>query len=222
MSKRIVITGLVAAGFVIAASTTPASAVTYDKLAYLTFNVRVQVPGVVLGPGTYRFHLTNAETSRNVVQVLSRDGAIVYAMFNTILDRRSVLTADPVVTFRETPANTPPAVRSLFYSWEAVGYEFVYPAGGPLVVEPSPPEITYTRAPAPPAAEAVIEAAGELFVEPVPEPAIEVAAPIEPEAPAEVPATELERTASPLPLVGLGGAASLLAGLVLGWRRHRG
>ena len=66
---------------------TPASGVTFDKLAYLTFNTPVQVPGATLSAGTYRFHLTNADTSRNVLQVLSNDGSIVFAMFNTIPDR---------------------------------------------------------------------------------------------------------------------------------------
>src|SRR6266540_1495723 len=47
---------------------------TYDKLAYLSFNGPVQIPGVTLSAGTYRFRLTNPDTSRNVLQVLSNDG----------------------------------------------------------------------------------------------------------------------------------------------------
>src|SRR6188474_3442188 len=80
----------------------------FDKLAYLTFSAPVQIPGATLSAGTYRFHLTNPETSRNVLQVLSKDGSIVYSMFHTIPDRRMSLTEDAVVTFRETPAGVPP------------------------------------------------------------------------------------------------------------------
>jgi hypothetical protein len=204
------------------AVTTPAPAdlVTYDKLAYLYFSARVQIPGATLSAGTYRFHLTNPDTSRNVLQVLSHDGAIVYAMFHTIPDRRTSLTEDAVVTFRETPAGVPPAVRSLFYGGEYRGYEFVYPKGGPIMtaeIVPQP-EVTYSPFPAlnepvdEPAEEPVEEPAAELVAELVMEP------PIEPLPPEPV---ELPRTASPLPFMAAGGVASILVGLGLGLRRRR-
>ena len=216
MSKFFV-SGALIAVLVALTAPTPASGigVTYDKLAYLTFNAPVQVPGATLTAGTYRFHLTNETTSRNVLQVLSNDGAIVYAMFNTIPDSRTKLTPDPDVTFLETPAGVPPAVRSLFYGHEYGGYEFVYPKGGPNRIPEvvTQPEITYTVEPMP-----VIEppyeppapaAAAEPAAEPVPEPVGEP-------APAELP-----RTATPLPLVAIGGLTSLLAGLGLGLLRRR-
>jgi len=95
MSRLFVSAVLVVA--IIGVAPAPASGigVTYDKLAYLTFTAPVQVPGARLSAGTYRFHLTNADTSRNVLQVLSNDGAIVYAMFNTIPDRRDGGTPNP-------------------------------------------------------------------------------------------------------------------------------
>jgi LPXTG-motif cell wall-anchored protein len=188
--------------------------VTYDKLAYLTFSTPVQVPGARLSAGTYRFHLTNENTSRNVLQVLSNDGAIVYAMFNTIPDSRTTLTPDPDVTFLETPAGVPPAVRSLFYGHEYGGYAFVYPKGGPnMTPEVVPqPEISYTVEPMP-----VIEPPYEpLAPDPV-APAVEpVGVPVPEPAPAELP-----RTATPLPVIAVSGLASLLAGLGLGLLRRR-
>jgi hypothetical protein len=216
---RLFVSVAVTAACVALTTPAPASGVTFDKLAYLTFNAPVQIPGATLGAGTYRFHLTNPDTSRNVLQVLSNDGAIVYAMFHTIPDGRTSLTEDPVVTFRETPAGVPPAVRSLFYGGEYSGYEFVYPKGGPIMIpEIVPqPEITDTETPAP-IWEPVIEPAIEpVAPEPVaPEPVVEFAA----EFPEPVPA-ELPRTATPLPLVALGGLTSLLTGLGLGLLRRR-
>ncbi len=215
MSKLFVPAVLVVA--VISLAPAPASAigVTYDKLAYLTFNAPVQVPGATLSAGTYRFHLTNPDTSRNVLQVLSNDGAIVYAMFNTIPDGRTTLTPEADVTFLETPAGVPPAVRSLFYGHEYAGYQFVYPKGGPNMIAEvvRQPEITYAVEPMP-----VIEPPYEpLALEPVAEPAIEpVGEPVPEPAPAELP-----RTATPLPIVAFGGVASLLAGLGLGFLRRR-
>jgi hypothetical protein len=213
--SRLFVSGVVVAALVAVMTPAPASGVTYDKLAYLTFSAPVQVPGVTLNAGTYRFHLTNPETSRNVLQVLSNDGAIVYAMFHTIPDSRTSLTEDPVVTFRETPAGVPLAVRSLFYGSEHRGYEFVYPKGGPIMVaEVVPqPEITYTpfSAVGEPVFEPVVEP--EPIAEPVPEQAAEY---FQEPAPAELP-----RTASPLPVIALGGLTSLLAGLGFGLLRRR-
>jgi len=215
MSRLFVSAVLVVA--IIGVAPAPASGigVTYDKLAYLTFTAPVQVPGARLSAGTYRFHLTNADTSRNVLQVLSNDGAIVYAMFNTIPDRRTKLTSDADVTFLETPAGVPPAVRSLFYGQEYGGYEFVYPKGWPNMTPEIvwQPEIAYRAEPMP-----VIEPPYEpLAPVPVVEPAVEpVGAPVPEPAPAELP-----RTATALPVIAAGGLASLLAGLGLGLLRRR-
>lgn len=209
--------GVVAAAALIAVMTpAPANAVfTHEKLAYLTFSGPVQVPGVTLDAGTYRFRLANPNTSRNVLQVLSNDGSIVYAMFHTINETRTLVThRDPVLTFMETPAGVPPAAKTLFYPGESIGYEFIYPKGGPnMIPEVVPqPEITYALAPV---AEPVFEPEPEPEPEPIaePEPA---PAPQEPVAPPE----ELPRTASPLPLVAFGGFATLLAGLGLGLLRR--
>lgn len=193
----------------------PVSAITYEKLAHLTFSGPVQVPGVTLNAGTYRFRLTNPDTSRNVLQVLSNDGAIVYAMFNTRPDSRTSITPDPFVTFKETPAGVPRAVHALFYGGEYWGYEFVYPKGGPnMIAEIVPqPEITYEATPAAPVLFPIAEPEPRFAAEPVIEPAIE---PVPPPEPAELP-----RTASPLPLVAVGGLTSLLAGLGLGLLRRR-
>jgi hypothetical protein len=213
MFKLSLLSVVVAALMAVAPAPVIGATETFDKLAYLTFNGPVQIPGATLSAGTYRFRLTNPETSRNVLQVLSNDGAIVYAMFHTIPDLRATMTDEATVTFRETPTGVPPAVRSLFYGGEYHGYEFVYPKGGPnMIPVPVPlPEITYTSTPAPAATP-----------EPVVEPAIEPLPPAEPAAeltaePAAAP--ELPRTASPLPFLAMGGLTSLLLGLGL-LRRH--
>jgi hypothetical protein len=151
-----------------------------------------------------------------VLQVLSNDGSVVYAMFHTIPDGRTALTEEATVTFRETPVGVAPAVRSLFYGGEYRGYEFVYPKAGPnMIPEVFPqPEITYTPMPAAPVVEPVIEPEVEVAEpEPVPEPVAE-------QAPEPAPA-ELPRTASPLPFLAVGGLSSLLVGLGLGRLRRR-
>lgn len=219
--SRLLAAAAVVATLVMLPTPAPASGVTYDKLAYLTFNAPVQIPGATLNAGTYRFHLTNPDTSRNVLQVLSHDGSTVYAMFHTRPDWRVVVTDEPTVTFMEAPEGVTPPIKSLFYGGEHRGYEFVYPEGGPNMIAevyPQPP-ITYTRMPA--------EAVAAPVAEPVVMPPAEVAPPAEPAtqlrlseaAPAQLP-VELPRTATPLPLAIVGGASSLLIGLGLGLRRR--
>lgn len=211
--------GIVTAALIAVMMPAPAGAVTYDKLTYLTFSGPVQIPGTTLGAGTYRFRLTNPDTSRHVLQVLSNDGATVYAMFNTIQDHRAVLTDEATVTFRETPAGVPSAIKSLFYGGEFHGYEFVYPKGGPIMIaEVAPqPEIAYTPSPAAAAVVAAVEPVAEPVAEPVPEPVAEAA--VEP-LPQPEPVA-LPRTATPLPLVVVGGLTSLLGALGLGLLRRR-
>lgn len=216
--SRLLLSGLAVAALTVAMTPTPANAITYtyDKTAYLTFSAPVQVPGVTLNAGTYWFRLTNPDTSRNVLQVLSNDGSIVYAMFHTIPDSRTRLTEEAIVSFRETPEGVAPAVKSLFYGGEYRGYEFVYPKGGPNMIPafvPQPP-ITYAEIPA----VVVPEPAPMPMPEPVIEPAFEpLEAPVQEPAPVELP-----RTASPLPFLALGGLTSLLTGLGFALRRRRG
>lgn len=211
------LTALIAlvAAFLFAAAAPPAAADTYDKLTYLTFNRPVQIPGTTLDPGTYRFHLTNPETSRNVLQVLSHDGETVYAMFHTIPDWRAEVTDDSVVTFKEVAEGVPPPIHSLFYGGESLGYEFVYDGWVTFVPERPQPPITYFSAPEPIVPEPVVAPAP--MPEPTPEPIIETA----PEPIAEPEPAELPRTGTLLPVSALAGFVSVLAGIGLAFIRRR-
>ena len=225
MSRLTALVSVLVAAFLVTMAPAPAGAETTDKLANLTFSGPVQIPGVMLNAGTYRFRL--ADDGRKVVQVLSPDGLRVYGAFHTMPVSRVEATDDPIVTFRETPAGVPPAVASFFYSGEHDGYEFMYPRGGPVMtakVMPQPP-ITYARIPAavipepiatPEPAPLLTERVAEAAVEPAREPVVEPA--VEPPA---APAAELPQTATPLPLYAFGGFASLVLGLGAGLMRRR-
>ena len=217
MSRRAAfLSSIVVAGLVAMTTAAPIRANTIDKLTFLTFSGAVQIPGVKLDAGTYRFRLANPYGERNVIQVLSHDGSTVYAMFHTMPDSRMTVTDNSTVTFRETPAGVPPAVKSLFYGGEHRGYEFVYPKGWPINVAevvPPQPEIKFAPTPAPPVTESESSARAEAAPEPEPAPA--QAAPAAPAAEPQAPA-ELPKTASPVPLVALGGLASLIVGFGAG------
>jgi len=215
MSKLLLSSAIVATSIALM-TPAPVGAETFDKLTYLTFSGTVQVPGAMLQAGTYRFHLTNPETSRNVMQVLSYNGDVVYAMFHTIPDVRSQVTIDPAVVFKEVPATVPPPIKTVFYGGETIGYEFLYPKGGPDLtpeIVPQPP-IAYTYSGT---VNRVVEAPPAPAFEPAPAAAIAPPAPAEPVTPAPV---ELPKTATRVPAVGLGGLGLLALGLGLAFARR--
>jgi len=98
-----------------------------NKLTYLTFSGPVDVPGMTLPAGTYRFELADPDTGRRVIRVADKEGTKHYGMFISIPNERMKPTDDPVVMFKETAAGAPPAIQVWFYPGESTGYEFVYP-----------------------------------------------------------------------------------------------
>jgi len=99
----------------------------FTKLTLLTFSSPVEVPGIALPAGTYRFQLADPEGDRRVVKVSDKDGTKTYGMFISMPNRRMTPTNTPVVMFKEAVAGTPPAVQVWFYPGETYGYEFAYP-----------------------------------------------------------------------------------------------
>ena len=104
-----------------------AMAATIDKRTTFTFNTPVAVPGVTLPAGSYLFHLADTENTRDVVQVLSADGKTAYAMFFTLQTWRAEPAKDPELTFIETAADMPNAIRTWWNPGESIGYDFLYP-----------------------------------------------------------------------------------------------
>ena len=94
---------------------------------FLTFSAPVEMPGVVLEPGTYEFRLANTQTSRNVVQVLKKDQSEVIGQWNFVQSSRPRVSDETVVMFRESKEGTTPAVQYWYYPGEKIGKEFIYP-----------------------------------------------------------------------------------------------
>jgi hypothetical protein len=99
----------------------------FTKLTLLTFSGPVEVPGMTLPAGTYRFQLADPTTGRRVVKVSDKDGTKTYGMFISRPNQRMTPSNRPVVMFKETAAGAPPAVQVWFYPGETYGYEFAYP-----------------------------------------------------------------------------------------------
>jgi hypothetical protein len=99
----------------------------WNKLTYLTFSGPVQLPGITLPAGTYRFQLADPESGRRVIRVSDKDGSKSYGIFLSVSDQKLQPSGDPVVLFKESPAGSPQAVLAWFYPGETFGYEFAYP-----------------------------------------------------------------------------------------------
>jgi hypothetical protein len=92
----------------------------------MTFSNAVELPGMRLDAGTYVFRLADTQL-RNIIQVLPQDEKEVLGQWLFIPAERQEVTGDTVVTFRETAANTTPAVQFWYYPGEKIGKEFIYP-----------------------------------------------------------------------------------------------
>jgi hypothetical protein len=111
-----------------AAFALPGNADVSDKLTIITFNQPVEIPGgKVLPAGTYAFRLLDSLGDRNVVQIFDKDRMKLYATIMAIPDYRPNPSDKTIITFAETAAGGPPAIKEWFYPGDQYGQEFVYP-----------------------------------------------------------------------------------------------
>jgi hypothetical protein len=115
------------AALALAVTALPTRADEANKLTILSFSAPVDLPGVVLPAGKYRFEIADPVESRKVIRVSSEDGSKQIAMLLTIPNQMLQPANDPVVMFTETAAGAPHAIKAWFYPGESIGYEFVYP-----------------------------------------------------------------------------------------------
>jgi hypothetical protein len=217
----------------------------WDKRSVITFTAPVELPGVVLSPGTYVFKLLDSPADRNIVQVFSKDETKLYATILAIPDYRTSPAPTTIVKFEERSHGAPEAIKEWFYPGDNSGQEFAYPRGPgvelakttnqnvvtipnataqnitkPVKTAQEPPAVALKTAPVtavnPKGAEVEIAQAA------TPKPSVATAAKPTPAQTATVPATtpnssaQLPKTASQLPLIFLVGMVSL--GLSLGLR----
>jgi hypothetical protein len=209
----------------------PVSADEWNQRTTLTFSGPVEVPGQVLAAGTYVFKLADSQADRNIVQVYSKDEKHLYGTFLTVPDQRLRPASKTIITFEETPAGSPEAVRSWFYPGQNYGHDFVYPKPRAVAlakanktpVASMPAELAEsTTKPAPTLAEPHIQTMRQatLKAQQPDEREVEIAlvfgavsTPAPPQS-TSAPAT-LPPTASSLPLIGLVGLMCVgIAGLL--------
>jgi LPXTG-motif cell wall-anchored protein len=203
----------------------------WNKKTVLTINEPIQIRDTYLQPGQYVLRLLDSQSDRHVVQIFNADQS---RLINTVLaipKERLDVTGHSEFTFWETPAGKARAMRAWFYPGDLIGNEFPYPkhlhdvamaetttteavTAAPLpptpTVEPTPMEQPKTEQPVEPTTPPpVVE-------QPPAQPATPQAATTPPPENTEAPPpSELPKTGSPYPLIGLTGLLLLgISGVV--------
>ncbi len=227
MSKATMM-GLVCAGL-LAAMLPRANADEWNQKTYFTFSQPVEIPGQVLGAGTYVFKVMDSPSDRDIVQVFNKRENHCYGTFITIPDYRMNPPDKPVITFEERATGSPEAVHAWWYPGRNYGHEFIYPKVKEVAMAQGATQQTGQTATntsetaAPPAKKQSTTAMHEPAVQPPAEeqtpaaqpattaPQEEAAGRTKPEAPRAM----LPKTSSTLPLIAFLGLASLAgAGLL--------
>ncbi len=91
----------------------------------LTFSAPVEVPGMVLSPGTYEFRYMDTITRGVLVEILDTKGRVL-RIVRTQPDYRTNNKDKTVVTFENREPGAPEAIKSWFYP-DSSGVDFIYP-----------------------------------------------------------------------------------------------
>ena len=128
MYSRIGVSGIaIGAALLVAMSAPVLRADSANKKTVLAVSEAVQVPGMVLQPGTYVFELPNNPLDRNIVRVFDEDQSHLLTTFMAIPDYRSKPTNHTVIQLEERESNAPQEIHTWFYAGESDGLEFIYP-----------------------------------------------------------------------------------------------
>ena len=190
-----------------------AAADEWDKKTVITTDEVMQLPNMMLQPGTYVIKLADSNSNRHVVQFFDKDEKHLVTTVLAIPNQRLRLTGKSVFAFWEVPAGQPKALRAWFYPGDNFGQEFAYRpqeaakitasnsgANVPIDDRPAAADATATAANEPTPAPAEPAPAAEPAPTPAPPPApAEVAA--APQPPAPEPPAVAQEPVTPAPAV---------------------
>jgi hypothetical protein len=103
-----------------------ANADPWNKKTIVTLNDSLEIPGMVLDPGTYVFQLAESQSNRHIVQIWTEDGQHLITTILAVPAYRQRPSDESVFDLDERPADAPMALRTWFYPGDNAGQEFVY------------------------------------------------------------------------------------------------
>jgi len=98
----------------------------WNQRTVVTFSQPVEIPGRVLGPGTYVMQLADSPSGRNIVQIFNKDQNRLLATEFTVPAYRENPVGHTVVTLEERPVNNPEAIHDWYYPGMIYGHQFIY------------------------------------------------------------------------------------------------
>src|SRR3989440_7789559 len=99
----------------------------WDKKTNITVNETIMIPGKTLPPGKYVMKLMNSPSDRHIVQIFNEDQTELQATILAFNNYKLTPSDKTELTYWETPAGSPPALRAWFYPGDNFGQEFAYP-----------------------------------------------------------------------------------------------
>jgi hypothetical protein len=134
MRRTITTFAALCAALALTAGAAAAQGTLADRTTFVTFSGPVSLPGTTLPAGTYTFRLADSQTDRHIVQVFNREGTKLFTTLLAVPAQRNEASGDPVITFKETPSDRPPAVHYWYYAGEKDGNELVYPKAQAMAI----------------------------------------------------------------------------------------
>jgi len=210
LQKTAIQASMVMVGLMLFAATIQADQ--WSKKTILTINEPIQIPTMVLAPGTYVFKLVDSLSDRHIVRVMNADETHVITTVLAIPNYRLRPSGKSAFGLWEMPAGSPPALRSWFYPGDNSGQEFAYSKTTAAMVTAT----TLTPSPVVPISEETKTEEAKTMEAPArqAEPAEAAPAPATPPPPAAPPmaialrATDLLYLSAPAALKRLPGTAS--------------
>jgi hypothetical protein len=99
----------------------------WTKKSTLTATEPLEVPGMILEPGTYTVNLEAGSSRRSVVQILNAEGKILTRLLAIPDYRARENMSENVFTYHEIEGAGPKVLQSWYYPGDLNGLEFVYP-----------------------------------------------------------------------------------------------
>ena len=97
-----------------------------DWSTIVTIDRQMEVPGVVLAPGSYLFQVLPNTGSRDIVLIYSADKKKLFGMIRGVPAYRVITSVEPTFNFEERADGAPQALQSWFYPDNHSGVQFLY------------------------------------------------------------------------------------------------
>lgn len=199
-----------------------------EKKSTLTVVDRVEVPGIVLEPGTYVIKQVDVQNNRNIVQVTDVDETKVYTTMIATPHESATDAKGSTFVYYKSPPGTPRVLRTWFAPNDKFGQDFLYPSERAAqlskLVSEKVPEATEAdlgasaRNPGPAMGPETVPARSPAEVAPAPIADADRSGGSEPSGPEASP--EMPQTASPYPMLAGLGFLALFAGTLLRFFRR--